>query len=434
MLSQEKNALVTQIGPETGCGAVMRRFWQPAALVEELDDERPVLAVQLLGEDLVLFRDDDGRYGLIGRHCAHRGADLCFGRREDGGLRCPFHGWLFDVNGRCLEQPAEPPGSNFHTKIRHTAYPCEARNGIVFAYMGPGDPPPLPDADCFTAPDDYTFAFKGYLDCNWLQTLEVGIDPSHASFLHRFFEDERPGESYGQQFRHNSGESDIPLTKVMRDYTCPEINVEETGYGLRISTLRDLDAEKKHIRITNLMFPNAIVIPISNDMNLTQWHVPIDDTRSWWYAIFSAFEQKVDKKTMREDRLQLYSVPDYMPRLNRSNNYGFDAKEQRTQTYTGMGMDINVHDTWAVESPGPVQDRTVEHLGVADKAIITNRRLLLQAIEAVAKGGTAPFSAANGDANPLAIDTVGPAADWQSCWRGEERKRRGKSGWAKAAV
>ena len=126
--------------------------------------------------------------------------------------------------------------------------------------------------------------------------------------------------------------------------------------------------------------------------------------------------------------------PDYMPVRNRSNEYGIDRDVQRTQTYTGMGMDINVHDTWAVESPGPVQDRTVEHLGVADKAIITNRRLLLQAIEAVAKGGPAPFSAANGDANPLAIDTVGPAADWQSCWRGEERKRRGKSGWAKASV
>ncbi|MDA0241070.1 MAG: Rieske 2Fe-2S domain-containing protein, partial [Proteobacteria bacterium] len=161
MISAEQNEMMTRVGPDTPGGALMRRYWQPAGLTEELDGERAAKAVRLLGEDLVLFRDDQGRYGLVGRQCPHRGVDLAFGRLEDGGLRCPFHGWLFDVKGRCLEQPAEPAGSTFHTKIKHTAYPCRERNGIIFAHMGPGDPPPFPEYDCLTAPESHTFAFKG---------------------------------------------------------------------------------------------------------------------------------------------------------------------------------------------------------------------------------------------------------------------------------
>lgn len=174
MLSQEENRLVTRTGPMTPAGEVLRRYWQPAALVEELSEERPIKALTLLGEDLVLFRDEQGRYGLLGRHCSHRGADLSYGRLEDGGLRCLYHGWLYNVDGRCLEQPAEPEMSQFCDKIRHTAYPCEVRNGIVFTYMGPGAPPRFPASDCFIAPDAFTFAFKGRIDCNWLQALEGG--------------------------------------------------------------------------------------------------------------------------------------------------------------------------------------------------------------------------------------------------------------------
>ena len=147
MLSAEQNALVTQTGAETAGGALMRRYWQPAALVEELPEGRPLVPVRLMGEDLVLFRGEDGGLRLTARRCPHRGADLRFGRLEDGGIRCPFHGWLFDGRGNCLEQPAEPPGSNFHAKIRMPGYPCVERNGIVFAWLGPGEPPALPDFD-----------------------------------------------------------------------------------------------------------------------------------------------------------------------------------------------------------------------------------------------------------------------------------------------
>jgi len=437
MLSAQENERITATGPGTPAGDLMRRFWQPAALVDELPDNRPVVPVRLLGEDLVLFRGDDGKYALMDRYCPHRGVDLSFGRLEDGGLRCPFHGWLFGLDGQCMEMPAEPEESRFHEKICQTAYPCEARNGIVFAWMGPGEPPPLPRIDCFAAPDEYTFAFKGLIDCNWLQALEVGIDPAHASFLHRFLQDEDPAESYGKQFRDYAVETEMPMTRVLREYPRPEIEVEETGYGLRITALRDLDNAGMHVRITNQLFPHAIVIPMSNEMTITQWHVPIDDESCYWYAIFTSFADKVDKKTMREQRLELYELPDYKPRLNRANNWGFDPAEQATKTYTGMGMDINVHDQWAVESPGAIYDRRNEHLGQSDKAIIAYRRLLRRTIKALEDGETLSIGAEDGAGEgvpgPIAVDAIGPADDWQACWRERDQARRAASAWAASA-
>ena len=235
MLSAEQNDLITRTGPGTPAGTLMRRYWQPAALVDELAGNRPVKPVRLLGEDLVVFRDEQGRYGLIDRSCPHRGTDLAYGRLEDGGLRCAFHGWLFDVTGRCLETPAEPAGSRMCENIRQTAYPVVEKSGILFAYLGPGEPPPFPHFDCFVAPSTHTFAFKGLIDCNWLQSLEVGIDPAHTSFLHRFFHDEDPKQGYGKLFRDTSIDSDIPMTRLMREHPVPRIEVEPTDYGMRIA-------------------------------------------------------------------------------------------------------------------------------------------------------------------------------------------------------
>ena len=425
MLTREMNERVTMTGPGTPCGNSIRRYWQPAALAEELAGERPVRPVRLAGEDLVLFRNGD-RYGLLGRNCPHRGADLCYGRLEDGGLRCTFHGWLLDSAGRCLEQPAEPAGSNFRTKIRHTAYPCVERNGIVFAYLGDDDPPPIPDFDCFVAPGTHTFAFKGQIDCNWLQALEVGIDPAHASFLHRFFKDRE--EDYGRQFGDKT--ADIPVTRLLREFPCPEIRVSDTDYGLQITALRQVGNASMHVRVTHQVFPNAIVIPMSADMNITQWHVPIDDTHCWWYAIFSAFEHEVDKDRMRSQRLELYTLPDYRSRRNRTNDYGFDPEEQRTSTYTGMGSDINVHDQWAVESQGPIQDRTVEHLGNSDRGITAYRRQLIGAIDTIEQGGEPPKQTGNRFVGPIAVDTMVPAETWQESWQTADSDRRRRSGWA----
>ena len=144
MMSPEQNELITRTGPGTRCGALMRHYWHPVALAEELDGPRPAKAVRVLGQDFVLFRDERGRHGLLDRHCPHRGADLAYGRLEDGGLRCLFHGWLFDVAGKCLETPAEPEGSVLCQRVRQRSYPVVVKNGIVFAYLGEGRPPPSP--------------------------------------------------------------------------------------------------------------------------------------------------------------------------------------------------------------------------------------------------------------------------------------------------
>ena len=433
MLSRKQNEEITRVGAGTPCGEFMRRYWQPAALVEELPDERPVKAVRLLGEELVLFRDEEGQYALMDRQCPHRGADLSYGRLEDGGLRCTFHGWLFDATGKCLEQPPEPIGSKYFQKVQQTAYPCVERNGIIFAYMGPGRPPAFPDLDCFIAPEEYTFAFKGFVECNWLQVLEVGIDPSHASFLHRFFEDDDPSDQYGKQFRDETSGAQMPITRVLREYYRPEIIAEETAFGMRLTTLRQIDEQNMHIRVTNMCFPHAIVIPMSREMTITQWHVPVDDTHTYWYAIFTSFGDPVDKETMREQRLELYTLPDYKPRINKSNNYGFDPEEQKSETYTGMGDDINVHDQWAVESQGPIADRTKEHLARSDIGITTYRRMLRKAIANVDEG-IPPLLVVGEEAarhirGPAAVDTIGPPDKWQSHWRKVDEERREHAIW-----
>lgn len=433
MMSQEQNDTITRVGPKTPAGKLMRQYWQPAALVDELAGNRPVKPVRLLGENLVLFRDENGKYGLLERHCPHRGADLAFGRLEDGGLRCSFHGWLFAVDGRCMQTPAEPDDSNLCANIRQPAYPVREKNGILFAYMGPGEPPELPDFDCFVAPDSHTFAFKGKIECNWLQALEVGIDPAHASFLHRFFEDEDPSAAYGKQFRGESADSDMPMTRVLREFPRPEIEVEPTDYGLRITSLRRISDKTTHVRVTNLAFPHAIVIPMSKEMTITQWHVPVDDTSCYWYAIFTSFGAPVNREEMRRQRLELYELPDYIPRKNKTNDYGFDPHEQEHHTYTGMGEDINVHDQWAVESMGPIQDRTREHLGKSDKAISAYRRQLRKAIEDVAAGGK-PIMALDAEAarrirGPIAVDGLS-SGPWEQYPQRADAERRAKASWA----
>ncbi len=437
MISAEQNERLTRVGPGTPGGEVLRHYWQPIALVDELEGKRPVRPVRALGQDFVLFRDEAGRIGLLDRDCPHRNADLAFGRLEDGGLRCPFHGWLFDVTGKCLETPAEPEGSTLCTRIKQRSYPVEVRSGIVFAYLGEGAAPPFPAFDCFAAPDTHTFAFKGLIECNWLQALEVGIDPAHASFLHRFFDDGDEKESYGKQFRATSDGSDLPMTYVLREFPRPRIEVDNTPYGLRVTALRSINDATTHVRVTNLFFPQAFVIPMSAEMTITQWHMPVDDTRCYWIAIFTSFAGPVDRARMRAQRLENYSLPDYLPKKGRQNDYGFDAEEQASRTYTGMGEDINVHDQWAVESQGPIQDRTRETLASSDKAIAANRRLLMRAMAAVEEGRRPALLQEDATADltgPGTIDTMAPAATWESHWRQAVERRRGAAPWAPPAL
>lgn len=436
MLKREDNEKLTQSGPGTPLGALMRAYWQPAALLSEMPGERPVKAIRLMGEDLVLFKRPDG-WGLISRFCAHRGVDLSYGRLEEGGLRCLYHGWLYSSEGRCVEQPAEPAHSQFLGKIRISNYPCVEKNGIIFTYMGAGDPPPFPDYDCFTAPDEYTFAFKGLWECNWLQGLEGGIDPSHVSFLHRFI-GEDPRDVYGQQFSEEVEGTGTKLSKLVGDHYRPDIEVESAEHGLRVFAIRQLTEQLKHVRITNLLFPNAFVVPFGNNKVFTQWHVPIDDETHYWYMIWYDFAEKTDKQTLLQQRLSGVSLPDYRPLRNRANNWGFDPREQNELTYTGMGLDINVHDQWAVESMGPIQDRTVERLGVSDRAVTANRRLLLKSIDAFEAGKPLPSHPLDATSaaryrGPLAVDLVAPSDGWQELWPQKEAERRAESPWAGAS-
>jgi phenylpropionate dioxygenase-like ring-hydroxylating dioxygenase large terminal subunit len=426
MISAEQNELMTRIGAGTPAGKLLRRYWQPVALVDEMKGERPVKAVRVFGENLVLYKTQSG-YGLMQRHCPHRGADLAYGRIEPDGLRCSFHGWKFDAAGKCIETPAEPEGSRLCEHIRLRACPVVEKSGVLFAYLGAGEPPAFPHFDCFVAPSAYTFAFKGYWDCNWLQALEVGIDPSHASWLHKFFEDEDPAASYGKQFRGTPSDSAMPISKVLREYDRPEIRVERTAYGMRLHTLRRLSDAHTHIRVTNVLFPQAFVIPMNAEMTISQWHVPVDDGGCYWYAIFTSFTSPVDKETMRNQRLKTYPAPDYKPIFNKSNSWGFDAEEQQRRTFTGMGFDINIHDQWACESQGKIQDRTRENLGSTDKGIVLYRRLLVDAIRKNEAGQLVIDTAASG---PPAIDGIGPTASIEEYWKESDAARRKQSAWA----
>ena len=449
-MKAELNERVTRIGPGTPCGDVMRHYWQPVALVDEFNPAldprmgvRPVKAVRVLGQDLVLFKNAQGVFGLLDRDCPHRGADLAFARNEGDGLRCPFHGWKFDVTGQCTETPAEPTGSKLCAHVKQRSYPLVARSGILFGWLGLQDstPPPFPALDCFTAPNSHTFAFKGLWQCNWLQAFEVGVDPAHASFLHRFFNDESLDDTYGKQFRGASaGEIEgqrWPMTRVMREFDQPQISVQAMPFGMRLTSLRPMTEALTHVRVTNAIFPHTFVIPLSETMTITQMHVPVDDTHTYWYSVFTSFEGPVDKEAMRNQRLQAIDLPDYTPKSGRHNQWGFDPQEQMTRTYLGMGEhDINVHDQWACESMGPIQNRTREHLGTSDKAIMANRRTLLQAIEDVAAGklppGLAQAEVAAQRIGPDTVDGIAPAHDWQAWWQHAVEAKRAGAPWPAA--
>ena len=448
-----QNQLLTQIGPGTPCGELMRRYWQPAALLDEFDPRfdaamalRPIKAVRLLGQDFVLFRDDSGTWGLLDRDCPHRGADLAYARYEGQGIRCPFHGWMFAADGRCLQTPAEPAGSTLCQRVRQRSYPVLERSGVLFAYLGPEGSalPALPAFDAWTAPASHSFAFKGLWHCNWLQAVEVGIDPAHPSFLHRSLQDEPLEQAYGRQFRAASvGEVQgqrWPMTRIMREFCSPEIQHEEVAPGLtRLTALRRIDDELTHVRVTHAAFPHGFVIPLSESITITQLHVPVDDTHTYWYSFFTSFAQPLDKETMRTQRLAHMNLPDYVPKNGRHNGWNFNPEDQRSRTFLGMGEDdINLHDQWAVESMGAVQDRTREHLGQSDKVIMANRRLLLKAIETVRAGGQPPLvlDAASAAAltGPHTMDCIAPTASWQAFWQTAAAAKRANAPWLQSAA
>ena len=402
MISQQLNDQITRIGANDDAGLLLRQYWQPAALCDDIAFGLP-FAVNLLSEQLALVKDHSG-FKLVTR--------------------------LVDKS----YSPRVIPGAeDIEIDVDGPIYPTIQKNGVIFAYLGSGKPPEFPNFDCFRAPDTHVFAFKGLWRCNWLQALEVGIDPAHASFLHRFLQDEDPMEGYGKQFRDTAANTDIPMTKILREYPRPEIVVDETEYGLKITALRHMKNGLTHVRVTNQIFPQAICIPMSREMTITQWHVPIDNENCYWYSIFTSFDKPVNKRLMREQRLQEHTVPDYAPIKNAENNYNYDPHEQEFETYTGMGLDINVHDQWAVEGMGPIQDRTQEHLGRSDVAIIRYRRILRQAIADLRshKFDQLPMTddATVKIKGPLSNDAITKTSNWKKASQAADFERRKVCPW-----
>ncbi len=381
MLTKEQNELLTRTGPGTPCGDLMRRYWQPVALAREIPPGSAPRPVRILGEDLVLFRAEDGTPALLGIHCPHRGADLSYGRLEDGGLRCVYHGWLLAADGRCLEMPGEPAGSTFKDRLRHTAYPCREAGGLILTYMGPGEPPLLPALPFITSPAEQSWCTKLFQECNYLQGSEGNVDPQHLSYLHRFVNPDKLRESH---------------SLVLRD-PAPRIEVDEMPWGLRLYAVRDIGDDELYVRVTNFIMPNNSAfsagppldpkvhpLPRSSYYKM-HWHVPIDDTHHWKYEIAFRKDGPVDPVWLASQ----YENPDdpQAPLSRRlDNRYLQDREEQRTSTFTGLGRNFNDHDRMATESQGPIYDRTTEHLATTDKGVIAMRRQLLRAIEEVRAG------------------------------------------------
>jgi len=383
MLTKEENELLTQTGPGTPCGELMRRYWQPVALAEELPPGGAPLPVRILGEDLVLFRDDAGQPGLLGLHCPHRGADLSYGRLEDGGLRCIYHGWLYDRTGQCLEQPGEPAGSTFYQRIKQTAYPCLEKAGVIFTYMGPGEPPLLPNYPPFSLPDERVFAGKMYSICNYLQGNEGNIDLLHTSFLHYIKRDLRgltPEqrqlvlERY-QEPESLSGRGPSPGLEAVEGQLIP--------YGLRICKIRKTGNDDIYVRLATYLPPAITVIP-GGTIN---WHVPIDDTHHWRWSI--AFDDGSGGTPPR--RNDWAPPPTYMPEPNATNRYLQDRATMTTLSYSGIPqMYFSAQDLCATEGAGPIQDRTQEHLALTDAPIAAARTILRHAITEVLEGRDPP--------------------------------------------
>jgi phenylpropionate dioxygenase-like ring-hydroxylating dioxygenase large terminal subunit len=400
---------------------MMRRYWQPVALCEELPAGGAPLKVKIFGEELVLFRDDQGRPGLIGLHCSHRGTDLSYGRIEDGGLRCVYHGWLYDVCGRVIDQPGEPGGGANKSAIRHLAYPCQEAGGVVFTYMGPGEPPLLPNYEFLTAAPEKRTVVKAFYQCNYLQGNEGNIDPVHLSFLHQYL-----SEAQVARQRIVQAVNATDNTLLGKD-VAPTIEVEVSNFGLRIYTTRDAGADKRYLRVTNFVMPNLAAFGGSTvgEGYSVHWHVPIDDHNHWKYIFAFSRDKELDEFLRTRSRVELTS--DYRVARNAANRYQQDRASMKTQTFTGMGTNFQVHDAFATESQGRVQNRTAENPVSSDKAIIAARKLILNAIKDVQAGREPQHVIRDPQANRFAnlvvlSDVIPKSQDWKEFTRSRELK------------
>jgi phthalate 4,5-dioxygenase len=391
MLAREENELLTQVNRGKPMGEFMRRYWIPALLSSEIPEpDCPPVRVRLLGEDLVAFRDSEGRVGLLEEHCSHRGTSLFFGRNEECGLRCIYHGWKYDIHGNVLETPAEPAGSTLKNKVQHTAYLCQEAAGVVWSYLGPKDKIPLlPNYEWMNLPLSHLYVTKSIQDCSWLQGLEGECDSSHLSVLHKSFTThQQRGGGDGALYAADSA---------------PQLEGIEMDYGVRMLSCRKADAGTTYLRVSNIVLPCHGFIPTGgvkgNPEGYTiHSHVPIDDTHSMRYNFHFRRNRPIrDDERQHDDEIGV----DFKKLRNLQNNYLQDREQQKRETFTGMGQIFLVHDSCATESMGPIYDRAQEHLGISDITVITVRRFLLQCVRGLQAGKEPPHVIRTTEANDM---------------------------------
>ena len=399
MLSAEANELLTRVGPGTPMGALMRQYWLPVLLSSELEAGGRVKRVKLLGEDLVAFRTEKGQVGLIGEFCSHRRASLYFGRNEASGLRCVYHGWKYDLDGQCQDMPNEPPESNFQDKVRHPAYPCAERGGVVWTYMGPSDSPPgLPDLEWAMVSEEQRFVSKFYQECNYLQALEGGIDPAHISFLHGVV------NASDDDSRNDLDKAAAGFALAAQLARAPDLEVVDTDYGVLIGARRDANEGQYYWRITQFHMPFHTMPPTdpkADPVLHTHIFVPVDDETviNWCVSWQPTRDLSEDELAAMHAGLSIH-IMDYAPATNapygnirpladRQNDYEMDWQAHQTRKLFGV-PGVGAQDKAITESQQPIFDRTQERLGRADIGIIRVRDCLLDAATALKEQGVPP--------------------------------------------
>jgi phenylpropionate dioxygenase-like ring-hydroxylating dioxygenase large terminal subunit len=399
MLSHEENELLTQTGLGTPAGEYFRRYWLPALLVSELPaPDCPPVRIRLLGEDLIAFRDTSGQIGLVDEFCPHRRASLFWGRNEECGLRCVYHGWKFDINGNCVEMPNEPPEYAFQNRVRITAYQVREQGGVIWAYLGPKEQTPeLPKLEWARVPDSHRYISKRCQETNYLQAIEGGIDSSHSNFLHASVDAFRVTDSYVEKVKNS--------TNLRAKYhvldKAPRFTVKKTNYGLILAVRRNAEGDEYYWRLTQFLLPSHTIIPYEPGHSIHGhcW-VPRDDQTCWVWTMSWNPDAPLSKEewdAIRDETFVHAKVDPvtFRPLRNKDNNYLVDRDAQRTSNMTGI-HGFAAQDQAIQESMGPIVDRTRERLGTSDAGIIAARKLLLQEIRAL-ESGQEPFAAQHGE-------------------------------------
>jgi len=385
MLTKDKNDLLTQTGPGTPMGDLFRCYWQPALLADELPEpDCPPVRVQLLSERLIAFRDTQNRLGLIDEFCAHRRVSLWFGRNEESGLRCPYHGWKFDVFGNCIEVPSEK-NTDFCKQIKQKSYPLVEKGGVLWTYLGdPARQPPLPEYEFCNVGPAQRFMSKRLQECNWLQAMEGGIDSSHVSFLHSASLESDPLFKGAAGNKYN-----------MADLR-PVFEIVDNPGGLLIGARRNAEDDQYYWRITQWLMPAFTMIPPRADHPIHgHFWVPIDDENCWaWSFDYKPLRDlTADERQAMEngDGIHCEYIPGtYIPLANKSNDYLMDRDAQKAgTTYSGI-RGIAIQDASLQESMGPICDRTHEKLAPTDRGIMLARRKMLKTLEELQNQGELP--------------------------------------------